>query len=74
MTVALRGSCWFGRDCLFDHIELRLERGSWTCLLGASGSGKTTLLRLLAGLDTGARFSGEIAFDGPRQTLSLIHI
>lgn len=37
--------------------------GRWTCLLGPSGVGKSTVLRLLAGLDTGGRFSGSISAD-----------
>ena len=39
-----------GRTVL-DRLELSLEPGSFTALLGRSGSGKTTLLRTLAGLD-----------------------
>lgn len=31
--------------------DLRLERGSFTTILGRTGAGKTTLLRLMAGLD-----------------------
>lgn len=42
---------WFGegsarKQVLFD-IDLEVERGSLTLLLGASGSGKTTLLTLM---------------------------
>jgi putative hydroxymethylpyrimidine transport system ATP-binding protein len=36
---------------LFDGLDLDLEAGRWTCLLGPSGVGKTTLLRLVAGLE-----------------------
>ena len=35
---------------LFDGLELALERGRWTCLLGPSGVGKSSLLRVIAGL------------------------
>ncbi len=35
---------------LFDNLDLFLEGGQWTCLLGESGVGKTSLLRLIAGL------------------------
>ena len=36
---------------LFDGLELALERGRWTCLLGPSGVGKSSLLRVIAGLE-----------------------
>ncbi len=50
---------------LFAPLTLTLAAGEWTCLLGGSGVGKTTVLRLIAGLDTGAEFTGEIsASDG----------
>ncbi len=45
---------------LFAPLTLTLAAGEWTCLLGGSGVGKTTVLRLIAGLDTGAHFTGEI--------------
>lgn len=38
---------------LFNHFNLDLPSGSWTCVLGVSGVGKSTLLKLLAGLPTG---------------------
>lgn len=34
-----------------DHINLKLERGSFTAVIGASGSGKSTLLHMLGGVD-----------------------
>ncbi len=46
---------------LFAPLTLTLAAGEWTCLLGGSGVGKTTVLRLIAGLDTGADFTGEIS-------------
>ncbi len=50
---------------LFAPLSLTLGAGQWTCLLGGSGVGKTTVLRLIAGLDTGADFDGQItASDG----------
>lgn len=58
---------------LFRHLDLRLEGGTWTCLLGPSGVGKTTLLRLVAGLapagssvtvraDDGSPLTGRVAY------------
>ncbi|SDL11880.1 ABC transporter ATP-binding protein [Paracoccus chinensis] len=46
---------------LFAALDLTLEPGRLTCLLGASGVGKSTLLRLLAGLPTGVEFQGTVA-------------
>ncbi|MEY8841870.1 ABC transporter ATP-binding protein [Cribrihabitans sp. XS_ASV171] len=48
---------------LFARIRLEMPAGRWTCLLGGSGVGKSTILRLIAGLDTGAEFSGKISAD-----------
>ncbi len=46
----------FGERMVLDGLDLDLQPGSFTALLGQSGSGKTTLLRTLSGLDaaTGA--------------------
>lgn len=50
---------------LFADLSLELVAGGWTCLLGPSGVGKSTILRLIAGLETGATFHGDIsASDG----------
>ena len=35
---------------LFKGIDLEIEKGSFTAIMGASGCGKSTLLRLIAGL------------------------
>ncbi len=57
---------------LFENLDIAVEGGRWTCLLGPSGVGKTSLLRLIAGLTDaaagavscgdGARLDGRIAY------------
>lgn len=58
--IQLEGTALIEGNVLFAPLSLTLDAGRWTCLLGGSGVGKTTLLRLVAGLDTGADFSGNI--------------
>lgn len=50
----------YGAVRALDSIDLRVDEGSITAVLGANGAGKTTLLRTLSGL-VGAR-SGHIHF------------
>jgi putative hydroxymethylpyrimidine transport system ATP-binding protein len=58
--LQIRGGFSHGDTILFDGLDLVLEAGQWTCLLGPSGVGKSTILRLVAGLDTGGDFKGTI--------------
>lgn len=51
------------RDAVID-VDLDIEEGATTAIIGESGSGKSTLLRLLLGLSTAT--SGEADFDGRR--------
>lgn len=63
--IVIAGEARLDGAPLFPPLRLELEPGRWTSLLGASGVGKTTLLRLIAGLETGATFSGSVnAGDG----------
>lgn len=41
----------YGSKKVLDGVDLEIEEGSLTCLLGSSGCGKTTVLRLAAGLE-----------------------
>lgn len=45
-----------------DGIDLNIEKGKFTAIIGASGSGKTTLLNMIGGLDVPD--SGEVTVDG----------
>ena len=64
-ALTIQGRADLNGATLFAPIALELSAARWTCLLGGSGVGKSTILRLIAGLETGARFTGEItASDG----------
>lgn len=47
---------YYGKDDTMvkalDCIDLEIERGKFTAIIGTSGSGKSTLLNMLGGLDT----------------------
>lgn len=59
--VALRGvTKEFGAAVALEEIDLTMESGSFTAVVGASGSGKSTLLRLIGGLDDPTRGTIEI--------------
>lgn len=51
-----------GERCIFDGVNIAVQRGKITAIMGPSGSGKTTLLRLIgAQLEP---FAGEIFVNG----------
>lgn len=73
-----------GATPVLGPLQLRLQAGAITCLLGASGVGKSTLLRLLAGgdahvsaassglrlrCDDGAALTGRVAWMDQRDLL-----
>lgn len=48
----------YDKDLILSGIDMKVESGSFVCILGQSGCGKSTLLRLLAGLESPS--SGEV--------------
>ncbi|GGP66031.1 ABC transporter ATP-binding protein [Streptomyces abikoensis] len=49
------------RVVALDHVDVDIDRGRFTAIMGPSGSGKSTLMHCLAGLDTVT--SGQIFID-----------
>ncbi len=41
---------WFDSFCAVDHIDLRVERGTFYGFLGPNGAGKSTTIKMLTGL------------------------
>ena len=52
----------FGQTKVIENLNLTIEDGKFTVLVGSSGCGKTTLLRMIAGI--GPATSGPILMDG----------
>jgi multiple sugar transport system ATP-binding protein len=52
---------------VLDDVSLRVEEGSFVCLLGPAGGGKTTLLKIIAGLEMPS--AGAVYFDDENVTL-----
>jgi ABC-type sugar transport system ATPase subunit len=62
-TVELAGiHKQFSRVVALDSVDLTVEDGSFTCLVGPSGSGKSTLLNIVAGFERPT--GGTIRIDG----------
>lgn len=59
----------YGRKSVLRGVNLAVEGGQVTALLGANGAGKTTLMRIIAGLARPDR--GQIALGGVQMTRSL---
>ena len=51
-----------GERIIYDNLNLRVEQGKITAIMGPSGIGKTTLLKLIGGQLHPQQ--GEILFDG----------
>jgi branched-chain amino acid transport system ATP-binding protein len=52
----------YGRNEMLQHVNLDVELGKITCLLGSNGSGKSTLIKAILGLVKVTK--GKITFDG----------
>jgi phospholipid/cholesterol/gamma-HCH transport system ATP-binding protein len=55
------GQAGSGQRLILDGVNLEIERGKVTALMGASGGGKTTVLRLIGGLVKAQ--AGEVLFN-----------
>ena len=53
---------FFDKNKVIENLDLTIQDGKFTVLVGASGCGKTTLLRMIAGI--GPATSGHIYMDG----------
>ncbi len=78
MTALLeaRGlSAFYGPLQVLHGLDLTLEAGAVTCLLGANGAGKTTTLRALCGMvrTTGSTLFNGVAIDG-RATEDIVRL
>lgn len=62
-AITLSGSYMLDQTPLFSDVDLHLNGGEWTCLLGKSGMGKSTILRLILGLEVVGAFTGQITAD-----------
>ncbi len=62
----------YGALAAVDDLSIRLERGSFTALLGGSGSGKTTALKTINGLVTPD--AGEVLIDGRPAAGQPVHL
>lgn len=60
--LSIKGlEAWYGRTKVLHGLDVHLNEGGFTAVLGANGAGKTTLLRAISGLVT---IKGSIAFAG----------
>lgn len=61
---------FFARDgpvWALQDVSMRIEHGSFTCIVGPSGCGKSTFLRILGGLETPTSGNVEVSSDAGDQ-------
>lgn len=51
-----------GEITIFEHVNFKIKKGEFICVIGHSGCGKSTILNIMAGLDSSS--GGEIVMDG----------
>ena len=61
VEIAIKKPLQGSQGAMLLDVNLHIEEGSFTVIMGESGSGKTTLLRVLAGLE---KAEGDICVDG----------
>ncbi len=59
----------YGRESIFENVDMRIQKGEIVCLTGASGSGKSTLFKLLLNVFKPTR--GELLLEGDFGAASL---
>lgn len=65
LSLKVRGATLrYGAGMVFDSLDVTVEGGLWTCILGPSGVGKSSLLKLVASLLPGVATGTITAGDG----------
>jgi len=68
MAVEVRDiSMSFGSNQVLTGVDLAINKGQTTALLGANGAGKSTLIKILSGVYSS--FTGQIVIDGQLVTI-----
>ncbi len=59
---------YYGQIAALKGIDMQVEKGKITCLIGSNGAGKTTLLKSISGL---MKCTGSICLEGKTELLGL---